>query len=208
MSKLDRLAALKKKLEKDKPLLPLGDSEEPVVPGDGSAESAIVLIGEGPGYHESVQRKPFVGRSGQLLNQTLADVGFPREQVYITNIIKIRPPENRDPTPAEILAFKPYLDEEIEIIEPQLIVTLGRYSMGKFLPNVKISQVHGRLHQVNWNGKNLFILPMYHPSAALRNPATKEAFVKDFQKLPKIMAWIPTHLETEALAADIEAALI
>jgi uracil-DNA glycosylase family 4 len=149
-----------------------------------------------------------VGRSGQLFVNTSAQIGYPREAVYITNIVKVRPPENRDPTPDEIKAYRIYLDREIEIIEPKLIVTLGRLSMGKFLPEVKISQVHGRLHKVTWKDKNLYVLPMYHPAAALRNPQTKNAFVQDFQKIPKIVEWIKTQADFSQFAQDVETALL
>ena len=108
--------------------------------------------------------------------------------------MKVRPPENRDPTPEEIRAYKPYLDKEIEIIQPKLIITLGRFSMAKFLPDVRISQVHGRLHRVKWNDQTLYILPMYHPAAALRGTEMKNAFLKDFQKIPKVLAWIESQV--------------
>jgi DNA polymerase len=192
MTKQERLQALFAQLERDLPSLQLDqlDPHEPLVPGDGTPDSFTVFIGEAPGYYESVQRKPFVGRSGQLLTQTLEAMGMPRSEVYITNIVKLRPPENRDPLPAEILAFRPYLNQEIEIISPRLIVTLGRFSMAKFLPDVRISQVHGRLHKVRWEEKTVYVLPMYHPAAALRNPQTKTAFVADMQKIPKVLAWL------------------
>lgn len=207
MSKADELAKLRVKLEKDLPNLPLGDVNEPTVPGDGNADSEIMYIGEAPGYYESMQRKPFVGRSGQLFVQTSTEVGYPREKVYITNIVKVRPPDNRDPVPSEILGYKPYLDKEIEIINPRLIITLGRLSMGKFLPEVKISQVHGRLHRIKWNGKTLYILPMYHPAAGLRNPQTKTAFIQDFQKIPKILEWIKNQDGVAELENDIKNAI-
>lgn len=197
MSKAEALAALYAKLERDLPTLPLGSIGEKLVPGDGNPDSQILYIGEAPGFFESQQGKPFVGRSGQLFVSTSQALGYPREKVYITNIVKIRPPENRDPLPAEIAAYKPYLDQEIEIIQPKLIVTLGRFSMQKFLPLVKISQVHGRLHRAKWGQKVLYILPMYHPAAALRNPQTKEAFVSDFQKIPKILSWIEENQQNE-----------
>lgn len=190
MTKAEHLQQVRDSLEKDLPNLPLGDIGEPTVPGDGNAEAELLFIGEAPGYNESVERKPFVGRSGKFFVKTLDDVGFPRKDVYITNIVKVRPPENRDPLPDEIRAYKPYLDQEIEVIQPKLIITLGRFSMAKFLPEVKISQVHGRLHKVHWGSKNIFVLPMYHPAAALRNPQTAKSFVEDFQKIPKILEWI------------------
>lgn len=190
MNKAELLQQVRESLEKDLPTLPLGDSGEQTVPGDGNPDAEMMFIGEAPGYFESVERKPFVGRSGQFFIKTLAAVGFPRAEVYITNIVKVRPPENRDPLPAEIRAYKPYLDKEIEILEPKIIITLGRFSMGKFLPDVKISQVHGRLHKVHWGERTIFVLPMYHPAAALRNPHTSKSFVEDFQKIPKILQWI------------------
>ena len=133
-----------------------------------------MFIGEAPGYYESVEHRPFVGKSGQLFRKTLGEIELPESEVYISNIVKVRPPDNRDPLPAEILAYKPFLNEEIEIIDPSLIVTLGRFSMTKFLPEVKVSQVHGRLHKIVWSGKPLFVLPMYHPAAARRGPQGKE----------------------------------
>jgi len=211
MTKAEQLAKLWAQLETDLPKLPLGDINEPTVPGDGNPDSEIMFIGEAPGYYESVQRKPFVGRSGQLFTNTSAKVGFPRPDVYITNIVKVRPPENRDPFPAEILAYRPYLDQEIEIIKPLLIITLGRYSMAKFLPEVKISQVHGRLHRVKWHDHWQYILPMYHPAAALRNPHTKVAFEEDFQKIPKIIPWIKekmlAQIDSEKMENEIKEAL-
>jgi DNA polymerase len=146
--------------------------------------------------------------SGQLFTKILEAQGIPRKSVYITNVVKIRPPENRDPTPAEITAFRPYLDEEITTIAPKLIITLGRFSMGKFLPDVKISQVHGRLHRVLWNGRSLYVLPMYHPAAALRNPEMCRSFEQDFAKLPKILTWIDEHTQEEHWQHDVQEALL
>jgi len=163
-----------------------------------------MLIGEAPGYHEQVARRPFVGRSGQLLRQTLVEVGLPPATVFISNIVKARPPENRDPTPQEIEAFRPFLNREIEIIDPKLIITLGRYSMQKFLSYVKITQVHGRLHKVSWNQKTVFILPMYHPAAALRATQVKQSFISDFHKVPKIINWIESQQPVIKFEADIK----
>lgn len=193
-------------LAKIKTSLPLGDSDEPIVPGIGDPLAKIMFIGEAPGYYESIKREPFVGRSGQLFTQVIENLGIARKSVYISNIVKIRPPENRDPLPEEILAFKPFLDREIMIIDPEIIVTLGRFSMAKFLPEVRISQVHGRLHRVNWQEKKLNILPMYHPAAALRSTQLKLSFEADFAKLPKIMTWLAeqeklTLRQDEVLAA-------
>lgn len=208
MSKAAQLQEVREQLEKDLPQLPLGDIGEKTVPGDGNAEAELFFIGEAPGYYESVERKPFVGRSGQLFVGTLAELGYPRPTVYITNIVKVRPPENRDPTPEEIVAYRPYLDKEIAIIQPKLIVTLGRFSMAKFLPDVRISQVHGRLHRVSWKGKPLYVLPMYHPAAALRGTQMKNAFVADFQKIPKILEWLESRKESDEMEVAIKDALI
>ncbi len=195
------LSQINLKLENVVDKLPIASQPSDIVFGEGSPEAEIVLIGEAPGYNEHVQRRPFVGRSGQLLRKTLTQVGFPPKNVYITNIVKARPPDNRDPSPEEILAYKPYLDQEIAVINPKLIITLGRFSMAKFLPNVKISQVHGRLHKVNWNNKTTYVLPMYHPAAALRSTQMLTAFTQDFEKLAKILVWVKQQLE---LTVDLE----
>lgn len=188
-------------LEKSVDQLPIAEKPTDIVFGEGSPDSEIVLIGEAPGYNEHVQRRPFVGRSGQLLRKTLTQVGFPPEQVYITNIVKARPPDNRDPSPEEILAYKPFLDQEISLIDPKLIITLGRFSMAKFLPDVKISQVHGRLHKVRWNNQITYMLPMYHPAAALRSTQMLTAFTQDFEKVSKILDWVKQQHE---LTTDLE----
>ncbi|MCL4208380.1 uracil-DNA glycosylase [Patescibacteria group bacterium] len=187
---MNALAQLNQKLEANFANLPLVNKKEDIVPGEGQLGATIMMIGEAPGFNEAVQRRPFVGRSGQLLRQTISAVGLDLKDIYISNIVKARPPENRDPSPQEIAAFKPYLDEEIEILKPKLIVTLGRFSLNKFLPDVKISTVHGRLHKVSWNDKKIFVLPMYHPAAALRGTQVKNQFVADFAKINKILLWI------------------
>jgi uracil-DNA glycosylase len=199
MSKVKQLQQLYQELENVASTLPLAESAKDIVPGEGKAEAAVLLIGEAPGFNEQQQRRPFVGRSGQLLRKTLEEVGLPPAEVYIANIVKARPPDNRDPLPAEIKAYKPYLDSEIAIIQPKLIVTLGRFSMAKFLPDAYISQVHGRLHKVTWQGKPLYVLPMYHPAAALRGNNIKASFVADMAKIPKVLAWIDQQLEAAAV---------
>ena len=187
--------------------LPLASKATDIVPSEGSLNSDVVFIGEAPGFTEAQQRRPFVGRSGQLLRLTLNTVGIDPASVYIANIVKVRPPENRDPTPEEIAAFKPFLDTEINQISPKLIVTLGRFSMAKFLPAVFISQVHGRVHKVKWHQKSLYIFPLYHPAAALRSTAMKTAFTTDLQKLPKIRDWVQQAIkdqaETQAMMAEL-----
>ncbi len=202
------LAELYAELESLAGSLPLASFATDIIPGEGSPDASVLLIGEAPGLHEQQQRRPFVGRSGQLLRKVLTELELPPESLYISNIVKARPPENRDPFPEEIKAYKPFLDREILILEPKLIVTLGRFSMAKFLPEVKISQVHGRLHKVQWFENNLFVLPMYHPAAALRSTKTKESFISDFQKVPKILAWIESQQQNEAFAAAVEEVLL
>jgi uracil-DNA glycosylase family 4 len=207
-SKSASLSELYSRLEAAAPTLPLATQASDIVPGEGLATAEVLCIGEAPGYFESVERRPFVGKSGQLFRRTLTEVGILPEQVYITNIVKVRPPDNRDPLPAEILAFKPYLDEEIQIIAPLLVVTLGRFSMAKFLPDVKISQVHGRLHKVNWQGQQLFVLPMFHPAAALRATNVKESFIQDFAKIPKVLEHLKKVSADVAAADDVKSALL
>ncbi|MFH1967078.1 MAG: uracil-DNA glycosylase [Patescibacteria group bacterium] len=187
--------------------LPLAKRAEDIVHGEGQVPAKIMMIGEAPGYNEVVQRRPFVGRSGQLLRQTIKDVNLPIDEVFISNIVKARPPDNRDPSPEEILAYKPFLDREIELVNPILMVTLGRYSMAKFLPDVFISQVHGRLHRVKWNDRWLYVLPMYHPAAGLRSTQVKESFINDFKKIQKIMEWVEHRKEIDVMKEEVAGAL-
>ena len=149
------------------------------VPGEGSRTADIVFIGEGPGFYEDQQGRPFVGPAGQLLDELLASIGLQRQDVYITNMIKCRAPNNRDPLPGEIQACKPYLDRQLEMIAPKVIVTLGRYSFSKFFPDETIGKARGKPKY--WNG--LTILPMYHPAAALRNRSFRTSLEDDFTKL-------------------------
>jgi len=202
------LTKLYQDLEKNYKTLPLATRASDVIPGEGLADAKILFIGEAPGFQETVERRPFVGRSGKFFRKTLIEEAKIQEsEVYISNIVKVRPPENRDPTPEEIAAFKPVLDQEIEIINPKLIITLGRFSMAKFLANVKISQVHGRLHKITWpvgSQKKLFVLPMYHPAAGLRNGKMRESFIADFKKIPKIIEWIENQKEAESFKSSVE----
>ena len=149
------------------------------VPGDGNASSTIMFIGEGPGFHEDVQGLPFVGQAGQLLNDLLAEIGLKREDVYITNVVKCRPPDNRDPQPDEIGECSKYLDRQIELIDPRVIVTLGRVSMDRFFPGQRISKIHGMPRSI---GRRT-VLPMYHPAAALHQPSLRQTLSDDFAKI-------------------------
>lgn len=157
------------------------------VPGAGNPESEIVFIGEGPGYHEDQQGLPFVGMAGKLLDELLKSIDLTRERVWIGNMVKHRPPGNRDPLPEEIGACRGYLNRQIEIIDPRLIVTLGRFSMNYFLPEAKISQIHGQSRYVDFAGKRRIILPMYHPAAALRSTMIKQQLQEDFLKMKQYL---------------------
>ena len=158
-------------------------SRKNAVPGDGPANAEIMLIGEGPGFHENEQGLPFVGQAGKLLNELLAQGGFKREDVFITNVVKCRPPGNRDPKPEELGACQDFLEKQIAAINPLIIVTLGRFSMARYFKDAKISRIHG---QAAWNGGR-FIIPMYHPAAALHQPKLKPVIGQDFAKLAELV---------------------
>ncbi|KXK13125.1 MAG: uracil-DNA glycosylase [Chloroflexi bacterium OLB14] len=158
----------------------LHESRKKSVAGEGPADAEIMFIGEGPGFHENEQGRPFVGASGKFLDQLLAQAELTRADVFICNVVKCRPPENRDPQPEELSACDEYLQRQIETINPSIIVTLGRISMGKFFGNVKISAVHGQMQKVG----ERFVIPMFHPAAALHQPPLKPSILADFAKLP------------------------
>lgn len=186
MSKFDDLHKLNDEMEKDDSL-PLKKGATKLVFGTGNTEAKILCIGEGPGYNEDREGVPFVGQAGKLLDKLFPLAGLQRKEVFITNIVHHRPPENRDPEPNEITAYGKYLDQIIKIINPEIIITLGRYSMAKFLPNVFISQVHGKKYDVTVDGKNIVVIPMYHPAASLRNGNVLEAEKNDFFQLKEIL---------------------
>lgn len=156
------------------------------VPGAGNPNSEIMFIGEGPGYHEDQQGLPFVGRSGDYLVRLLKSIGLTRDQVFIGNVVKCRPPENRDPLPEEIATCKPYLDHQVEIIDPLVIATLGRFSMARYFPGGKITQIHGKPKIEN--GRAYY--PLFHPAAVLRNPNLEPQMEADFKRLPDLLAEI------------------
>ncbi len=159
----------------------LHESRKKSVPGDGPATAEIMFIGEGPGFHENEQGHPFVGASGKFLDQLLAQAGVTREDVFIANVVKCRPPGNRDPLPDELAACGIYLEAQIEAIDPSIIVTLGRFSMSRFFPGAKISAVHGQMQKIG----ERFVIPMFHPAAALHQAALKPSILGDFAKLPE-----------------------
>ena len=154
-----------------------------VVPGEGSASAEIMFIGEGPGKNEDEQGRPFVGAAGKLLDKLIESIGLTRKDIYIANVVKCRPSQNRDPLPEEVEACRPWLDQQIEIIKPKLIVLLGRHSMDRFLPNQKISLDHGKPKRRN--GQVYF--PIYHPAAALYRNGLLKDLENDFQKIPKVL---------------------
>ncbi|MBU1659884.1 MAG: uracil-DNA glycosylase [Chloroflexi bacterium] len=154
------------------------------VPGEGPADADIMFIGEGPGFHENEQGRPFVGAAGSFLEELLGQIGMKREDVFIGNVVKCRPPSNRDPQADELAACASYLDRQIQAINPKVIVTLGRFSMAKFLPNARISQAHGQSMQV----RGRLIVPMYHPAAALHQPSLRAVIERDFAQLPELIA--------------------
>lgn len=193
-TKQARLDELKQSVIDDGITPDLAQSATQLVFGDGNIDSAVVLIGEAPGKNEDLQGKPFVGASGKFLNEMLEMIGLKREDVYITNIVKYRPPENRDPTPEEKKAFLPYLQSQLEIIQPKVIVTLGRHSMNCFLPDLQISKVHGQPKRVRLSLKKdsedtleVVIMPLYHPAAALYNGSQRQVLIDDFALIPSII---------------------
>lgn len=154
------------------------------VPGEGNPQAQIMFIGEGPGWHEDRQGKPFVGNAGKFLTELIESAGLKREDVFITNIVKHRPPGNRDPLPDEITACATYLERQIAEIDPEVIVTLGRFSMTRYFPGERISRIHGKPKKVG----SRVVVPMYHPAAALHNSSLRSTIEDDFGRLPKFLA--------------------
>lgn len=177
-----------------------------VVPGEGSAEAKIMFVGEGPGQKEDELGRPFVGAAGKFLDEMLGIINLKREEVYIANVVKCRPPGNRDPLPDEAAACWPWLLEQIKIIHPELIVTLGRHSMERFLPNQRISKIHGQAmrREIPEIGRQVFYA-LYHPAAALYNGSMREILIKDFKKIPKVLEAIEKNPKEEINDNDIEA---
>lgn len=158
-----------------------------LVMGDGNPNADIVFIGEAPGKNEDLQGKPFVGAAGKFLNEMLAQAGMDRSDVYITNIVKYRPPNNRDPLPEEKAAFWPYLLKQLQIIQPKVVITLGRHSMEYFLPGMKIGQIHGEPKRIAFGDHKIVIMPLFHPAAALYNGGLRQTLIDDFLKVPEVI---------------------
>lgn len=180
-------------------------SRTKAVPGAGNIETDILFIGEAPGFHEDQQGLPFVGRSGTYLTKLIAHTGLSRAEVFITNVVKCRPPDNRDPTPHEINTCKPYLDRQIETIDPKVIVTLGRYSMYRYFPDAKITQIHGkpRFDETVMRA----YMPMFHPAAVLRNPTLQPQMEAAFKMLPRMVARVIELREQKASGGGSDSTL-
>ncbi len=161
----------------------LHHSRKNAVPGEGPAHADLMFIGEGPGFHENEQGRPFVGAAGKFLEELLGSIWLTREQVFIGNVVKCRPPGNRDPQPEEVSACSGYLERQIEAINPKVIVTLGRFSMARYFPDAKISKIHGQPEVV----EGRLIVPMYHPAAALHQPSLRSVVEADFARLPALI---------------------
>lgn len=180
MTKQSDLAALQAKIIADNVCPALAAGATQLVMGDGSPDAEIVFIGEAPGQKEDEQGLPFVGAAGQFLNEMLAAAGMERSDVYITNIVKYRPPHNRDPEPEEKREFWPYLMQQLEIIQPRVVITLGRHSGEAFIPDLRISRDHGRARKVTYHEREFLVIPLYHPAAALYNGSLRQTLIDDF----------------------------
>jgi uracil-DNA glycosylase family 4 len=166
------------------------------VPGEGAENADIMFIGEAPGFHEDQQGRPFVGAAGKFLDELLDSINLKREQVFIANVIKCRPPGNRDPLPEEIEACKPFLDRQIELIQPKLVVTLGRFSMARAFPKARISRIHGQPRKIG----GVVYYPMYHPAAALHQPSLRRTVEEDMRRIPELIEQAAQMAETPPLA--------
>jgi DNA polymerase len=164
----------------------LAQSRTRAVPGEGPEDAAVMFIGEAPGFHEDKTGRPFVGAAGNFLEELLSGIGMARQEVYIANVIKCRPPGNREPSPIEIKACQSYLDRQIELIQPKMVVTLGRFSMARYFPGSKISAIHGKPRKID----GVLYYPMYHPAAALHQPKLRQTVEQDMQKIPELLAEI------------------
>jgi uracil-DNA glycosylase family 4 len=183
LSKQQQLDDIKAKIIADKVTPDLAATATQLVFGDGNPDAEVVFIGEAPGKNEDLQGKPFVGAAGHFLNDMLEMISLKREDVYITNIVKYRPPDNRDPLPEEKQAFLPYLESQLEVIQPIIVVTLGRHSLNCFLPDLQISKVHGQPKRY----KGRIYLPLFHPAAALYNGGMRQTLIDDFALIPTII---------------------
>jgi uracil-DNA glycosylase family 4 len=186
MTKQEALSQIAEEIKKCR-RCPLGEKATQAVPGEGNSGAQVMFIGEAPGFWEDQKGIPFCGAAGKLLDKLLAQAGLKREEVFIANILKHRPPQNRDPQPEEIEACQFFLDRQIEVIKPKVVVSLGRFSLNKFAPGALISQIHGRPRLINFGGEELVLVPMYHPAAALRNGKIMREEEEDFRRLGEFL---------------------
>ena len=192
MSKQSQLEQMTADILKKNVCPDLAEQATQLVMGDGNLDAEIVFIGEAPGKNEDLQGLPFVGAAGKFLNEMLAAAGMERKDVYITNIVKYRPPNNRDPSPEEKAAFWPYLLKQLQIIDPKVVITLGRHSMEYFLPDMKIGQIHGRPKRIQFGDHHIVIMPLFHPAAALYNGSLRQTLIDDFLKVPIVIKQLDT----------------
>lgn len=181
---------------------PLGAQRTRAVPGEGPVDAEIMFIGEGPGYYEDQQGRPFVGAAGQFLEQLLASIGYKRTDVFIANVVKCRPPGNRDPLPEEITACSDWLDQQQQVLSPKVIVTLGRYSLARFLPGTPIGKVHGQGRRVG----DSWVVPMYHPAAALHQGSLRATIENDFRRIPQYLEVARRELGAQQILEPVAAA--
>jgi DNA polymerase len=177
---------------------PLAARRTRTVPGEGSPWTDVLLVGEGPGAREDATGRPFVGPAGELLNELLGMIGWQRSDVFIANVVKCRPPGNRDPEPDEIAACAPFLERQEATIEPSIVVTLGRHSLQRYLPGARIGQVHGRVQRSG----SRWVFPMYHPAAALHQASLRDTLVRDIRGLPAALLAAREAIEMERASAD------
>jgi len=182
------------------PACDLSKTRTLAVPGEGPAEAQVFLIGEGPGYYEDKSGRPFVGAAGKFLDELLGLAGLRRGEVFITNVVKCRPPNNRDPQETEIEACKPWLDQQLEVIQPRVVVTLGRYSMSRYFPGESISRIHGQPRRVG----AVTVVPMFHPAAALHQQRYRALIEDDFRRLPEILSDLASDPAPEPKPAPSE----
>ena len=179
MNSLDEIARLVRQCSDCE----LGRGRKNAVPGEGSPDADLMIIGEGPGAQEDLLGRPFVGRAGQFLDELLGYIGLKREDVFIANMVKCRPPENRDPLPAEVSACNKYLERQIELLDPLLIVTLGRVSLARFFPGESMTRARGKVREKDGR----FIYPVMHPAAALYRQEVRPGIIEDFKAIPKVL---------------------
>lgn len=185
MNKQERFKKLAQKIKKQD--LPFKKESTNLVLGRGNLDAQILFLGEAPGKNEDLEGKPFVGSAGKFLNNLLESVGLSEDDIFISNVVFYRPPKNRQPRPKELAEFTPFIDQIIKLVDPGIIVTLGRTPLSKFLPNKKVSEIHGKVQKIVWNNKQIYVLPLYHPAAALYVRNLKPTLEKDFKQIKKII---------------------